>query len=328
MPSRVALLTGATGFLGGHVASALAGAGWRVRALVRSDPAKAPLLAGVPIEPVRGDLSVATDLAAAAAGCAAIVHVAGLVKARTLEDYREVNVRGTARLVAAAARTAPSAVFVLVSSQAAAGPAREGRPVRPDDPARPVSWYGVSKLEGEEEVRRGWPGKWIVARPGVIYGPGDPGLVAYFRMAARGVLLVPARTRRIQVAPARWVAAALAGAAERADLGGRTAFVCAPDPVTIGGLAAAVAALRTPPAKLLALPDALVRAAGALETLRETATRRSRPFNADKARELLAGEWICEPGLAADLGLPPPEPLERGLREAWNWYRRAGWLPL
>ena len=282
----------------------------------------------MPIEPVRGDLSAQTDLAAAASGCGAIVHVAGLVKARTLEDYREVNARGTARLVAAASRTAPEATFVLVSSQAAAGPARGGRPVRPDDPAQPVSWYGMSKLEGEDEVRRGWPGPWLIVRPGVIYGPGDPGLLTYFRMAARGWVPVPAGRSRIQGAPAGWVGSALASAAGRPDLAGRTAFLCAADPVTLGGLAGAVAALRSPAARLLPVPDVFVQALGALETIRETVTRRSLPFNADKARELLAGEWTCEPGLVSELGLPPPEPLERGLREAWDWYRRAGWLPL
>ena len=84
MTPRLALLTGATGFLGGHVARALIEEGWRVRALARSDPARAPLLSGLPVEVVRGDLSASSDLRAAASGCASIVHVAGLTKARTL----------------------------------------------------------------------------------------------------------------------------------------------------------------------------------------------------------------------------------------------------
>lgn len=310
------------------MARALVEEGWSVRILARSDPARAPLLAGVPVETFSGDLSAASNLSAAVAGCDAIVHLAGLTKARTLEDYREVNARGTERLVAAAARTAPAATFVHVSSQAAAGPARGGRPVSASDPPRPVSWYGITKLEGEEAVRREWKGAWIVARPGVVYGPGDPGLLTYFRAAATGFLPVPGGGRRIQIASAGWVARALARAAGRPDLSGLTGFLCHPDPVTIGELARILARLVPGGARLLPVPDLFVRAAGLAETIRETVTRRSRPFNADKARELLAGEWLCEPGFGRELDLPAPEPLERGLSEAWEWYRRQGWLIL
>ncbi len=328
MSGRTALLTGATGFLGGHLARALTQEGWSVRALARSDPSLSPLLSGVPVEVVRGDLSAVPALAAAASGCDAIVHAAGLLKARRLEDYREVNRRGTERLVAAAAESAPGATFVYVSTQAAAGPARNGRPVKPSDPPRPVSWYGVSKLEGEEAVRHRWKGAWIVLRPGVIYGPGDRGLLTYFRMAASGWMPVPAARRHIQIAAAESIALAVARAASRPDLASRTAFLCDPEPVTVGLLAASIARLPARRARLVPLPDMLVRLAGLVSTLGEMATKRSQPFNADKARELLAGEWLCESGLAAELALPPPVLLDRGLLDTWEWYRREGWLTL
>jgi nucleoside-diphosphate-sugar epimerase len=328
MPPRRAFLTGATGFLGGHVARALIDEGWRVTALVRSDPQASPLLAGRAIDFVRGDLSREADLPAGLRGCDAIVHVAGLVKARTLEDYREVNLRGTERLARAAARVAPGANFVLVSSQAAAGPARGGVPVRASDPARPVSWYGTSKLEGEQAVRRIWPGRWTVLRPGVVYGPADRGLLTYFRLAVRGILPLPAPGRRIQIGESSRIARAIAVAAAREDLGGTTAFLCDPQPVTLRDLAEALARVSGRRVRIVAVPDAAVRMLGAVETLREAVTRRSRPFNADKAREILAGEWVCEAGLEAELGMPEPIPLEEGLRRAWDWYREAGWLAL
>ena len=258
------LLTGATGFLGAHVARALLARGWTVRALVRGGPSRISELARSGVGVVPGDLSPQTDLAAAAAGADAIVHLAGVTKARTLEEYREVNARGTERLARGARRTAPDALFLLVSSQAAAGPARDGRPVAEEDPPRPVSWYGLSKREGEEALAREWPGTRVVIRPSVVFGPGDRGLLVLFRAAARGVLPVP---------------------------------------------------------------PLLLRLAGAVETARETLTRRSRPFNADKARELLAGDWVCDGGpLSRDLGLPPPPPLRDELAETWAWYGRAGWL--
>ena len=325
---QTAFLTGGTGFLGAHVARALADEGWKIRALVR-DPSRAAELIACGAELVIGDLSPATDLASACVGCQAVVHVAGLVKARTLAEYREINVRATEKLLRAASRSAPDAIFLLVSSQAAAGPSRDGRPVSERDPARPVSSYGLSKREGEEAVARLWPGPWIVVRPGVIYGPGDRGLLGMFRAAARGFLPVPSAHRRIQIIAGEEAALAIALAARRRDLAGRTGFLCDPEPIAIGELCRALARLPASPARLVRVPDFGVRLAGVLETLVETVTRRSLPFNADKAREILAGDWICDPApMRRDLALPPPTPLEDGLRRTWDWYAACGWLVL
>lgn len=327
---RTALVTGATGFLGRHVASALAQAGWEVRALARRRGSAAELgFANLPVQIVSGDLAGDGNLEVAARGCEAIVHLAGLVNARSLAAYRAVNASGTDRLVRAGARCAPEALFVQISSQAAAGPSREGRPVREDDAPRPVSWYGQSKLEGEEAVRRRWPGAWIVLRPGPIYGPGDRGLLFYFRLAQSGWMPVPAGSSRIQIAHASSIALAIARAASRRDLSGRAGFLCDPEPLTVAGLAGAIASLRQPPARLLPLPDLLVRLTGLGETVRGALTGRTRAFNTDKARELLAGDWLCDGGpMRRDLDLPPAVPLEQGLRETREWYLREGWLNL
>lgn len=323
-------MTGATGFLGRHVSAALVEAGWAVRALSRRGGSGPELgFEDMPVEIVPGDLTEDSNLASAARGCQAIVHLAGLVNARSLAAYRSVNAAGTDRLVAAAGKTAPEAFFVHVSSQAAAGPARGGRAVAEEDVPEPVSWYGQSKLEGEEAVRRRWPGAWIILRPGPIYGPGDRGLLAYFRLARSGWMPVPAGSSRIQIAHAASIAQALVLAASRPDLTGRTGFLCDPGSLTVRDLAQAIAALEHPPARLLALPDVLVRWTGHAETLREALTGRSRPFNADKAREVLAGDWLCDSApLRRDLGLPAPIPLERGLRETREWYLQKGWLRL
>jgi len=331
MPREIAFLTGGTGFVGSHVARALSTEGWSVRALARRpESAAARSLAEMPAEFVAGDLSDRSGetLRGALRGCRAIVHVAGLVKARSLEDYRETNVRATERLLAAGNASAPGALFVLVSSQAAAGPAREGQPVREEDAPQPVSWYGLSKREGETAVARDWKGPWVVLRPSVVYGPGDRGLLTLFAAAARGWVPVPAGSSRIQLIHASRAALGIARAADRPDLAGRTGFLTDPDPIRIRDLAAILASLPERRARLVRIPAALVRAAGAVETLREALTGASRSFNSDKAREILAGDWLCAPVLQEKLDLSAPSPLEDGLRSTWRWYQQAGWLAL
>src|SRR5216117_3751571 len=85
-----AFVTGATGFVGGHVARALSSEGWHVKALVRHGGNAHRLeTRELAVEIVPSDLARRADIANAVAGCDAIVHVAGLVKARTLDDYRQ-----------------------------------------------------------------------------------------------------------------------------------------------------------------------------------------------------------------------------------------------
>lgn len=332
MSRRVAFLTGGTGFVGGHVARALGAQGWAVRALSRRAGGLAPDdPLDFQIDVVAGDLSERSRsiLCGALRGCEAIVHVAGLVKARSLEEYREVNVAGTELLLAAGKESAPQALFLLVSSQAAAGPGRDGRPAREADAARPVSWYGLSKLEAEQAVAREWRGPWLVLRPGVVFGRRDRGLRTLFAAAARGWVPVPAGSRRIQIIHCSRAALAIAQAAGRPELSRKIGFLCDPEPIAVRDLAAAIARLPQRPARLVPVPDLLIRCAGAIETFREALTGRSRPFNADKVREILAGEWTCEPALVQEyLDLPLPSPLEDTLLDTWNWYKQHRWIPL
>jgi hypothetical protein len=88
--------------------------------------------------------------------------------------YSAVNVEGT-RAVARAAHAA-AARLVHVSSLAAAGPASAASPRREDDPPSPRTPYGCSKLEGEQVVTGTHGLRWIILRPGVVYGPGDRAL--------------------------------------------------------------------------------------------------------------------------------------------------------
>jgi nucleoside-diphosphate-sugar epimerase len=117
-------------------------------------------------------------------------------------------------------------------------------------------------------------------------------------------------------------------ALRRAELFGRTRFLSDPEPVTLRTLAETVSGHSGRRGRLIRVPDGLVRVLGAAETALEAVTRRSQPFNADKAREILAGDWLCDGSpLAQVLGLPEPVPMSEGIRAAWAWYRGAGWLP-
>jgi dihydroflavonol-4-reductase len=321
---KTVFLTGGTGFVGSHAATRFLAAGWRVRALVRrpADPGLLPKDAEI----VAGALAEERSYRRAMEGCEAVVHAAGLTKALTLAEYRRANASGAAAVARAAAEACPGAMFVLVSSQSAAGPSGR-RPVRESDPPRPVSWYGLSKLEGEKAVEELRRGPWCAVRPSVVYGPGDRGLLQLFAAVARGWAPVLAGgMRRIQLIAAEDLALVLFEAASRPDLTGRRGFAAA-DTVTMGELSTEIARLRKPPARKLPVPAAAVRLAGWMESAREAATGRPRPFNRDKAREILAAGWESEAGpFLSDLGVKDLKPWKQGILETLRWYLREGWI--
>jgi nucleoside-diphosphate-sugar epimerase len=325
VPVVTLFLTGGSGFVGSHAARIFLGHGWRVRALVRWPERVGLLPAGV--EVVRGDLTDASVYRDRLKDCQAVLHCAGATSAPSLADFRRVNVEGTEALVRAAATACPDAVFVHVSSQAASGPSRDGRPVMETDRPEPVSWYGRSKLEGELAVARHFPGPWSVVRPSVVYGAGDPGLLQMFTVVARGVAPIPAGGRgRVQLLAVEDLARVLFAAAQRPDLRGRSGFA-AGDTVSMGDLVREIAALRTPRARTVSVPGRAIRFLGVVESIRAMVTATSRPFSRDKVRDMLQGDWLCdaEPFLR-DLRVEARIRWREGIRRTCRWYVDARWL--
>jgi nucleoside-diphosphate-sugar epimerase len=183
------LITGATGFIGGHLVRRLIGDGRRVRCLVRSGSDGAPL-AELGAELVEGDLTEARSLARAVVGCDLVVHCAAMVSDwGTVAEIERVNVAGT-RDLAAAAASASVRRFVQVSSTDVYGhpggaPVEEGRA----GATPPRNWYARTKLAAEGEVRRVAAGSGmevVIVRPATVYGPGSVAVVGEIADALRG----------------------------------------------------------------------------------------------------------------------------------------------
>lgn len=192
---KTALVTGATGFIGGHLAFALRDAGCRVRALVR-DPGKAERLAAAGIEIARGDLQDGASLASAVRGCRWVFHFAAVLghESSSWAQFRRVNVEGT-RLLAEAAAEAGVERFVQASSIWAYG-LRAGRDTDERTP-RLVSGspYADTKLESEQAVlalARAGRLAAVVVQPGIVYGPRDEAFtLAPLKLMRAGLMILP-----------------------------------------------------------------------------------------------------------------------------------------
>src|SRR5690606_31976559 len=142
----------------------------------------------------------AEALARGVEGAEIVFHLAAVTHARTEADYVRANAAGTRALVEAVlgAKQRPRRL-VYLSSLAAVGPALDGRPVGRDDPPRPLTAYGRSKLEGERAcLAAATDGLETVAlREPAVYGPGDREMLRFFRLAARGLFPRPAGGERV-----------------------------------------------------------------------------------------------------------------------------------
>jgi nucleoside-diphosphate-sugar epimerase len=325
-PRLLAALTGGTGFVGSHLAEALVGAGFRVRALARR-PEDPGWLKNMPVEIVTGDVRDPSCLGALVAGASAVVHAAGKTSARSEDEYMASNAGGTANVARAAEQEAPDAHFVLVSSQAAAGPSQDGVPVSASAPGRPVSAYGRSKLEGENEVRSRARLSYTILRPCAVYGPRETAIRDLFVAASKGIVPVFAGgTPRIQLVYAADVAGALLGALRR---GGRreTFFVAHPEILDYRAIAETLAGLPPKRPLLVPVPAGLVRLAGVLVGAASRLGTSPPIFNSEKADEMLQAAWLCDvSGTQAALGEPLRTDFRSGARRTWDWYAENGWI--
>ena len=320
MKSRSVSITGATGFVGWHLAEAFRLAGWRVRAIVRPGGVKP-----VPDDVERVEAAFHPKTLSAAIGDSeVVVHAAGLTRALYPSAF-EFNVSGTRAVVDAVNTTGARLVFI--SSQAAMGAGTISRPTREDDLPRPLTPYGRSKLAGESVVRSDARTPWTIIRPTAVYGPRDRQLLPIFRLAARGIFLqvVPPATAFTFIYVddlARGVVLAAEG--ERAW--GQTLFLGHPDPMHADDLLRGLAGVFGRRYRPWHVPDLVLRAFARGGQL---AWKFGEEPLLDDARltELGAEGFVCAVDRAREvLGVTAAVPLRDGLARTAQWYRNQGWV--
>ena len=188
MTGTLIAITGASGFVGRHLAAALEQSGYRVRRLLRRSPE-----GGMPADAaLLGDYPEMPGAEKALEGVDAVVHCAGIAHATsTIPDdaYDAVNHRAALRL-AGAATSAGVRRYVLMSSvRAQSGPSALGVLTETDIP-HPTDAYGRSKLAAErglESLEIGW----VALRPVLVYGPGVKGNMQRLAALARSPFPLP-----------------------------------------------------------------------------------------------------------------------------------------
>jgi dihydroflavonol-4-reductase len=217
------LVTGATGFVGGHIARAAAEAGHEVVGLVRSEERLAQVsedLGSALADSVVGDMTDEGSVRRALAGCDAVVHAAAVVslQPRRATEMLEANVRGAELVLGAGVERGLDPV-IHVSSVSALFRPGVTELTTDLEPAQPTTAYGMSKVQAERVARRLQDeGRSVtIFYPGGVLGPGLGGAFGETGEAIAQQLrsrVLPAATGRIGIVDVRDVAAAVTAALE------------------------------------------------------------------------------------------------------------------
>ena len=333
-PVRV-LLTGASGFVGSHVADALVREGYRVRALLRRS-SKTKWIRGLPLEVAYGDVTDKASLAGACVGVQSVVHFGALTSARSEAEFRAVNDTGTRNLAESLAeRGEPDGFFIYCSSLAAGGPAiatqSRPEPVRTEeDPDTPITPYGRTKLDGERAAREVAAGsgrfRMVALRPPAVYGPRDTDILMLVRLIKNGVLPLPAppEARLSLVHVADLVQATVEVARKQVE---GTYYVCDGEPHTwieVGQLAAQIMHVSARPLRIPAWTSVSV---AVLAEFAGKALGKPPLLHRGRIRDMRQPHWVCSAERARrEWGFVPRVSLEDGLHDTLTWYREQRWL--
>lgn len=297
-------ITGGTGFVGGRLINLALAAGYKISALTRR-----PQGPREGVTWIEGALDKPDSLLALAEGADALIHVAGAINAPDAAGFEAANITGTSAVLAAAEK-AGAKRFIHVSSLAAREPK--------------LSAYGASKA-GSEALVGASPLPSAIVRPPAVYGPGDKETLELFRMAKRGIVLLPPEGR-LSLIHVNDLGRLLLGLADPKAPKGP---LIEPDDGRHGGwthaeLGQAVGRALGRKVITLSTPRPILNLCAGIDRL---IRRDKAKLTADRVAYFCHPDWMVDPGRGAPEKLWRPKiNTEQGLADTAKWYREAGWL--
>ena len=325
---ETALITGANGFAGSLLAAELLKRGFKVSCLVRST-ANLRWLKGLDVSVINGEITNKESLKGKLKGINYVFHCAGAKQGRDWDDFAKVNVCGTGNLIETALAEAPDLKrFVYLSSMAAMGPSCGSEPSSEAGICNPLTFYGTSKLKGEEEVlKRKNLLPVVILRPPAIYGPRDEDMLAMFKAVKFRVK--PFFGLKEKYLNLCYIDDLIQGCVLSAQVPVKSGSVYIvadenihswEDVYAEMSLALNVKALK------LKIPVGLILTSALISELVAKGSGKSTMFTRQKVREM-NGNWACDINKAkTELGFKPEYGIKKGIRLTAEWYVKNGWL--
>ncbi len=322
------MLTGATGFIGSHIAEKLVEKGVLTHLLVRR---RTDLLNQLEKRGARVHVANPDDLAGlkdSFRDADTIIHCAGTTRGLKRDDYIRGNVTFTENILSILGE--PQRI-VYISSQAVAGPSNSRGPVEEDTLPNPLTHYAESKVIAEDRVRD-W-GKqnrnnFVIIRPSAVYGPRERGIHTYFKLIKMGIFVLPVDGRnRFSIVHVEDLVEAVLKAAGHSP-GGETYFVANDEPCTWEKLGKTIQeALKKTHVLKLPLPRFTQHIGPFFCDLISLISGKPMFMSSQKMIELKQRAWVCSNRkIKRMVGWKPKIPFEKGIELTANWYIKNNWI--
>lgn len=321
------LVTGANGFVGSRLCRRLLADGFNPIAGVRRG-CDDSLIKELKLEYRLGDINQPETLNAMVEGVDYIIHNAGLVKAKSIEQFMIVNQQGTRNLLLAAEKNKNLKKFIYISSLAAAGPSEKGQPLTEDIPPHPITEYGRSKAAGEKEVIDFSDRINAVSiRPPAVYGPGDKEMFSFFQILNNRLMpFLGNPGRRIQLVHVDDLCYGVSCTLRAPTKSGSIYFIAESGSYSYGELVGYIRKGVGRWALPLYLPGFTVKFIALISEGMMRLFGKAPMFTVEKANEILEHWEVSTEKAARDLGYRSKIPFPEGARQTVSWYREEGWL--
>ncbi|MCF8241187.1 MAG: NAD(P)-dependent oxidoreductase [Melioribacteraceae bacterium] len=327
---KISVVTGANGFVGSHLADYLLEQGHEVRCLIRKTSDR-KWLKDKPFKIYDCGLFDKVGMKEVLKDANYLFHVAGVVKAKTEEEYYNGNVKTTENLLHVLAEVNPGINrIVIVSSQTACGPSpSEHEPCNEETVPHPITRYGKSKYE-QERLALNFKDKLPISivRPPAIFGERDTEIYLVFKTYKAGLMtLIGFDEKKVNLVHVADLVEGIYLTAITDKAEGQIYFIGSENSYTWGEVAEQMHKSIGKKAINLRLPHSLVYTVAGIAQFFAMFSSKAATFNIEKARDFVQSFWTIDVSKAKqDLGYTQKVSLEEGIKRTVDWYREMKWL--
>jgi dihydroflavonol-4-reductase len=256
-----------------------------------------------------------------------VVHAAGLTKSRVLEEYYQVNLHNTERLVDALIELGmvPER-FVFISSLASYGPGQGRIPVAETNIQAPITAYGKSKLAAEQMLATKNQFPFVIVHPTTVYGPREKDLLVLIQSLNKHLELYIGNTeQQLSFIHVQDVCKAVFLSINQPIIA-QNILLSDTDNYTakeFNNMVKSVLGKKTLP---IVVPVPIAKAAAQVSEWVGNLRGVTPVLNKERLKEFQASNWGVDATVLKQLGFTPDYPLQKGLEHTIDWYKKNGWI--